>query len=133
VPKLKEGAAPVTEPCRSMPVEARTNMTEEPKLEKTAKQLKALSPPCTMELPKPSSIPIATPRKRRMATVLDAVMEFVKTSTPASAEALSREAKVTKKNDDVSMAQTIAETGPSEVHAEARPLESAPITVSPGF
>jgi hypothetical protein len=35
VPKLSEGAAPITEPGRSMPVEARTNLTEEPKLEKT--------------------------------------------------------------------------------------------------
>jgi hypothetical protein len=88
VPKLNEGVAFVTEPGRSMPVEARTNLTEELKLEKTTEQLKALSPPCATELPKPSSIPATTPRKRRMSSVLDAIMEFVKTSTPASAEAL---------------------------------------------
>jgi hypothetical protein len=35
VPKLSEGVAPATEPGRSMPVKARTNLTEEPKLEKT--------------------------------------------------------------------------------------------------
>ena len=55
-----------------------------------------------------------------MASVLDAVMESVKTSTPASAEALNTEAKVSWKNDDASMAQTISEAGPSE---------SAPITL----
>ena len=37
VPRLSERVAPVTEPGHSMPVEAKTNPTEEPKLEKTAK------------------------------------------------------------------------------------------------
>jgi hypothetical protein len=129
VPKLSEGTAPITEPSRSMPVEAGTNVTKEPKLEKTINQLKALSPPCATELPKPSSIPAATPRKRRMASVLDAIMESVKTSTPASAEILRTEAKVSRKNDDASMAQTITETGPAEVPAKAGPSESAPITL----
>jgi hypothetical protein len=77
------GVAPAIEP-----VEASPNPDGEPKLEKTAEQLKVLSPPCTDELPKPSSIPAVTPRKRRMASVIDVVMESVKTSTPASAEAL---------------------------------------------
>jgi hypothetical protein len=35
VPKLIEGAAPITKLSRSMLVKARTNVTEEPKLEKT--------------------------------------------------------------------------------------------------
>jgi hypothetical protein len=35
VPKLSEGVSPIIEPGRSMPVEARTNPIEEPKLEKT--------------------------------------------------------------------------------------------------
>jgi hypothetical protein len=78
VPKLSEVVIPVIEPCRSMPVEASTNPTEEPKLEKTTEQLKALSSSRATEPPKPSSIPAATPRKRRMASVLDAVMESVK-------------------------------------------------------
>jgi hypothetical protein len=78
VPKLSEVVIPVIEPCRSMPVEASTNPTEEPKLEKTTEQLKALSSSRATEPPKPSSIPAATPRKRRMASVLDAIMESVK-------------------------------------------------------
>jgi hypothetical protein len=78
VPKLSEEDAPITEPGRSMLVEARTNLTEEPKQEKTAERLKALSPPCTTELPKPSSIPAATLRKKRMTSELDVVMESVK-------------------------------------------------------
>jgi hypothetical protein len=129
VPKLNEGVAPVTEPSRSMPVEARTNLTGEPKLEKTAKQLKALSPPCAMELPKPSSIPTATLRKRRMATVLDAVMESVKTSTPASAEALGTQAKDLRETADANIAHTPAEARHLEAPAEARPSETAPVTL----
>jgi hypothetical protein len=107
-------------------VEARTNVAEEPNVEKTAEQLKALSPPYATELPKPSNIPAATPRKRRMASVLDVVMESMKTSTPASIEAPRTEAKVLKKSNKVGMAQTISEAGPS-VPTEARPSESAPI------
>jgi hypothetical protein len=34
VPKLIEVAAPITEPSHSMPIEAKTSVTEEPKLEK---------------------------------------------------------------------------------------------------
>jgi hypothetical protein len=124
--KLIEGAAPIAEPSRSVSVEARTKLAKELKLEE-AEQLKALSPPCTIELPKPSSIPATTPRKRRMVNVLDAVMESVKTSNPASAEALSTEGKASKKSDKAAMVQTISETGPSEVPAEARPSKSAPI------
>jgi hypothetical protein len=108
-----------------VPIEARTKPTEEPKLEKATEQLKALSPPCITELPKASSIPATTPRKRRMASVLDAVMESVKTSTPASAEARSTEGEILKKSDEADMVQTVSEAGPS-VSAEARPSEMAP-------
>jgi hypothetical protein len=118
VPKLVEGAAPIAEPSRSVPVEAEA---------KPAKESKLKSPPCTTALAKPSSIPAATPRKRRMASVLDAVMEYVKTSTPASAEAPSTGGKVSKKSDEAGMARTFSEIGPSEVPAEARPSESTPM------
>jgi hypothetical protein len=91
--------------------------------------LKALSPPCATELSKPSNIPATTPRKRRMASVLDAIMESVKTSTPDSAEALRTEAKVLGKNDAASMAQSTTETGPAEVPAEAGPSETATATL----
>jgi hypothetical protein len=72
-----------------VPVGASTNPIEESKLEKATDQLKMLSPPGTIGLPKPSSISAVTPRKRRMASVLDAVLESINTSAPISAEALS--------------------------------------------
>jgi hypothetical protein len=103
VPKLIKGGAPIAEPSRSVPIEARTNVTEEPKVEKIAQELKALSPPCVTELSKPLNIPATTPRKRRMASVLDAVIESVKTSTPASAGAPRTEANVSKKSGEAGM------------------------------
>jgi hypothetical protein len=132
VPKLIERAAHVVEPSRSMPAEARTEPAEEPKLEKVAELFKALSPPCAIELPKPSRIPATTPSKRRMASMLDAIMEFVKASTPASTKAPSTEGEISKKSDEAVMAQTVSEIGPSEVPAEARPSESAPMILEKG-
>jgi hypothetical protein len=129
VPKLSERVAPVIELGRSMSVEAKTNRTEEPKLEKTTESLKVLSPPCVTELPKPSNIPAATPRKRRMASVLDVVMEFVKTSTPASAEAPSTQAKNLKETADAKIIHTPAEARPLETPTEARPSETAAVTL----
>jgi hypothetical protein len=126
VPKLIEGSAAISELSCSMPVEARIEPAEEPKLEKAAEQLKALSPPCTTELPKPSRIPVTTLRKRRMASMLDVVMQSVKTSTAASAEAPSIEGEISKKSDKAGMKQTISEAGPS-VSAEARPSEITPL------
>ena len=61
--------------------------------------------------------------------MLDVVMESVKTSTPAFVEAPSTKGKVSKKSDEAGIVQTISKTGPSEVPAEARPSESAPIVL----
>jgi hypothetical protein len=47
-----------------------------------------------------------------MASVLDAVMESVKASTPASAEAPSTEGKILKKFDEAGMAQAASEARP---------------------
>jgi hypothetical protein len=80
--------------------------------------LKVLSPSCAIGLPKPSSIPAVTPRKRRMASVLDAVLESVNSSAPASTETAN-----------ASMAHTPAKAGPSEAPAEAKPSETAPIAL----
>jgi hypothetical protein len=126
VPKLIEGSASVSEPSHFVPVEARIEPAEEPKLEKATEQLKALSPSCTTELPKPSRIPATTPRKRRTASMLDAIIESVKTSTPASAEASSTEGEISKKSGEAGLTQTISKAGPS-VSAEVRPSKIAPL------
>jgi hypothetical protein len=61
-----------------------------------------------------------------MASVLDAVMEFVKVSTPASAEAPSIEGESLKKYDGTGTTQDISEDEPL-VLAEAKHSETAPL------
>jgi hypothetical protein len=61
------------------------------------------------ELPKPSTIATTTPRKRRMASVLDVVMESLKTATPTSVEASSEKIKDTREVVTVSIASIHAE------------------------
>jgi hypothetical protein len=64
-----------------------------------------------MELARASKIPAATPMRRRMASVLDAIMESVKVQTPASAP--DTEGEALKKSDEAGVAQATSEAGPS--------------------
>jgi hypothetical protein len=64
------------------PAEAKDDTTEEPKVEKTVKMPEILSPSVEAKLPKVQKGLAATP-KRRMASVLDAVMETTKALSPA--------------------------------------------------
>ena len=74
-------------------------------------------------MPKIAKIVSVTSKRRRMASVLDAVMESTKALTPASAEAPSVEGVNTKRSAEASMTQDAAEVGPS-APAEAKPLEA---------
>jgi hypothetical protein len=65
------------------PIEAKDCAAEEPKVEKTVKMPEILSPPAGAELPKVQKAVAATPKRRRMASVLDTVMETMKALTPA--------------------------------------------------
>jgi hypothetical protein len=104
------------------PAEARMESTEEPEPKIAAEQPKALSSLQEIELSKVQKIASVTPKRRRMASVLDAIIESTKALTPASAEALSVEGKNTKESAEASITQVAAEAGPS-VPAEARPSE----------
>jgi hypothetical protein len=55
---------------------------------------KIVSPPPEPELPKVSKIPAITSKRRRMASVLDAVLESTRVPTPASAEVASMSEKI---------------------------------------
>jgi hypothetical protein len=119
VPKLVERVELIPSTPESgpaMPIEASTDLAEEPKLEKVADQLKMLSPRATIGLLKPSSVSTMTPGKRRMASVLDAVLESVKTSAPGSTEAPSEQIKDAREVVVVSAANAPAEAGPLELH-----------------
>jgi hypothetical protein len=128
VPRLIEGSSSISEPSRSTPVEARTEPVEGPELKKATEQPKVLSLLRETKLPKASRIPAATQRKRRMAIVLDTVMESVKVPTPTSAAAPDTKGEVLKKSGKASIAQDTYEAGPS-VLAEAQPLKAAPLTL----
>jgi hypothetical protein len=78
--------------------EAKDDVAKEPKLEKTVMLPKVLSTSIKVELPKVIKAPATTPKRRRMASVLDAVIQTTKALTPAPAkkvvEAATAEAKV---------------------------------------
>jgi hypothetical protein len=83
--------------------EAGDDKAEEPQVEEMMKTPEILSPPAEAGLPKMQKIPAATPKRRRMASVLDAVIETTKALTPASA----------KKTTEAAKNQVEAEGGPS--------------------
>jgi hypothetical protein len=73
-----------------------------------------------------SKIPVITQKRRRMANVLDAVMESSKVQTPASAP--EGKGEIPKKSSDAGMTLNAAKVGPSapiEVYA----LGATPLTL----
>jgi hypothetical protein len=95
------------------PAEARDDKAEEPQEEKVIKTPEILSPPEGADLPKMLKIPVATPKRRRMASVLDAIIETTKALSLAS-----------KKITEATKVQAEAEAGPS-VPTETKP--AAPV------
>jgi hypothetical protein len=91
-------------------VEAKEEVAKEPKLGEKVGLPKILSPPADSGLPKITRAPTITPKRRRMASVLDTVMETTRALTPAPAK-------------------KIAEAAISRAEAEARP--SAPAEMEP--
>jgi hypothetical protein len=104
VPELTEGPSSAIEPSHPATAEARVESAEEP-IPKTVEE----EPKTTMsllkeaELLKVQKVAAITPKRRRMASVLDAVMESTKVLTPASAEAPSMRDKNTKKSAEIAM------------------------------
>jgi hypothetical protein len=101
------------------PVETKVDRAEEPKIEKMMKMPEILSPPTEAKLPKVQKASAATPERRRMANVLDAVLETMKALSPAPtrkvAEAAKAQAETETKQAEVKATKTHAETeaGPS--------------------
>jgi hypothetical protein len=93
------------------PAEAKDDVAREPKLEKIVMMPEILSPPSEAELLKVPKAPTATPKRRRMASVLDTVMETTKALTPAP----------TKKVVEAVTVQAEAKAGPSV------PIETKPV------
>jgi hypothetical protein len=131
VPKPAEGSSASGSDCPALAEvskpkviteQQKAKMAEEPESKKSVEQPKILSPPQGMELPKVSEIPAVTPKRRRMASVLDVVMESTKVLTPASAEVPNIGEKNMKETAEPDMSQVEIEAGPS-VPAETGPME----------
>jgi hypothetical protein len=107
-----EGSIVVPKVPTVRPAEAKDNMAREPELKKTVMMPKILSPPAEAELPKMTKAPATTPKRRRMASVLDAVMETTKALTPVPTKNVAKAVK-------------------AEAEAEAKARPSVPIETKP--
>jgi hypothetical protein len=58
------------------------------------KMLEILSPPAEAKLPEVQKAPAATPKRRRMANVLDAVLDTTKALSPSPIKKIAEAAKV---------------------------------------
>jgi hypothetical protein len=115
-----------------MPIETRGDPVKEPESEKVAEQPKVLRCPTVIALPKLSATATTTPRKRRMASVLDVILESVK--TPASARTSGEKIEDTREVVTASISSVHAEAGPSEdvpVKLVGESLPEKPTTPTP--
>jgi hypothetical protein len=96
------------------PTEAKEKAVKESELEESAGLPKILSPPPEPELPKVSKAPAITPKRRRMASVLDAVLESTRAATPTSAKEAEAGPSVPIKIEPIETRQSI-EQEPSDV------------------
>ena len=69
-------------------VESKVDKVEKAKVEEIIKMPKILSPPTEAKLPKVQKTSAATPKRRRMANMLDVVLETTKVLSPATAKCL---------------------------------------------
>jgi hypothetical protein len=117
-----EQAAPIARSAEESTIVPKVPIVEPVEAEDgAAKKPEILSPPVEAELPKVAKAPATTPKRRRMASVLDAIME-TRALTPAPV----------KKVAEAGMAHTETEAGPS-VPAETKPVvtEERPEQESP--
>jgi hypothetical protein len=100
----------VEAPKRS--AEAKGKVAEEPELGEPTELPKILSPLLEPKLPKVSKAPAITPKRRRMASVLDAVLELTRASTPTP---VKETAEATTIHAEVDAGPSVPiETGPAE-------------------
>jgi hypothetical protein len=101
------------------PVEDKVYNVEDPKVEEIIKMPKILSPPIEAKLPKVQKASAATPKRRSMANVLDAVLETTKALSPAPTKKIVEAAKMQAKAET---GQAEAKATQAKAKAEAGPL-----------
>jgi hypothetical protein len=93
---------------------------EKSKTEEITKMPEILSPSTEATMPKTQKSSATTPKRRRMANVLDVILETAKTLNPApsrkivEASKAQREAEMRQEEVEASIIQTETEAGPSE-------------------
>jgi hypothetical protein len=97
---------------------AQGKAAKELELGETVELPKILSPLAEPELPKVSKAPAITPKRRRMASVLDAVLESTRASTPAPAKDTAEAATVCVETEDEPSVPTEAEPPETEQRTE---------------
>jgi hypothetical protein len=109
--------------------EDKIDTTEGSKAEKMMQVPKIPSPPTEATLPKVQKASATTPKRRRMANVLDAVLEATKTMSPSPAKKVAQteaksqaEAKTGQAETEAMQAQANVEVGPS-VPTEMEPAD----------
>jgi hypothetical protein len=110
------------------PAEAKDDATEEPKFEKTVIMPEILSPPAEAELLKVQKAPAVTPKRRRMASVLDAVMETTKALSPAPIKKIIEAIKVQAKAEAGPLVPIETKAATLEDKAEQQTLDTGMAT-----
>jgi hypothetical protein len=80
---------------------------------------KILIPPTKTKLSKMQKASVATPKRRRMANVLDVVLETTKVLSPAASKKV---AEITKTQAETKTRKTETKVAPAQTKAEAGPL-----------
>jgi hypothetical protein len=107
-------------------VETKIGRTEEPKIEEIMKMLEILSPPTEATLPKVQKACAATPKRRRMANVLDVVLETTKALSHVPTRKVAEAAKV---QPGIDAKQAEVEAIKTQAETEAEP--STPAMMNP--
>jgi hypothetical protein len=108
------------------PVEDKVEKAEEPKIEE--KMSKILSPSIEANLPKTQKTSAATPKRRRMANVLDAVLETTKALSPAPVKKIAPTETKSQAEADTRHAEAEAAQVQAEVEAgPSVPTETEPV------
>lgn len=133
VPKLSEGtssaakaeqielpkvpaAGPVKTPKHG--AKAKEEAAKETELGKAIALPEILSPPAEAELPKVAKAPATTPKRRRMASVLDTVIETTRALTPAPAKKVAETVTARAETEAGPSVPMEAETAATEQRAE---------------
>jgi hypothetical protein len=109
-------------------VETKIGRVEEPKIEEIVKMPEILSPPAEAILPKVQKASAATPKWRRMANVMDVVLETTKALSPALTKKIAP-SETEAKQAETETRQT--ETEAAQIQAEIEAGPSVPIATRP--